>query len=104
MNTNHQAVTMKITAAFRELRREGYFCRQRWTCCVSCGIAAAQKEGATDQIVFYHEQSFDALKETGRCWLVWRGDGVLIVAVLEKHGLDCEWDGSDQTRIMARLA
>lgn len=88
----------KLTAAFKDLRKAGYFARQNFLCCQSCGWAAMTEE-QSNKAVFYHGQDNDDLKETGTCYLVWSGDGKEIVAILKKHGVKVEWEGSEDKRI-----
>ena len=62
----------KLTVAFRALRRAGYFARQRWQCCMSCGFAAVPE--GKDKVVFYHAQDSQRMYE-GAVYLAWAGDG-----------------------------
>jgi len=89
----------RITEAFRELRKLGYFARQNFLCCQSCAWYEVPKEKA-EKVVFYHNQDNDRLKSEGKCHLAWAGDGNEIVSVLNKHGVKTEWDGSSNTRIV----
>ena len=88
----------KITEAFRELRKLGYFARQNYLCCQSCAWYAIPEE-KSGKVVFYHGQDNDRLKSEGKCHLGWSGDGNEIVRVLNKHGVKTIWDGSNNTRI-----
>ena len=92
----------KLTKAFKELRKQGYFARQNFWCCQSCAWADMTDEQA-DKAVFYHAQDNDNLKENGSCHLAWSGDGKLIVDILEKNGIEVDWDGSDNKRIGIKL-
>ncbi len=92
----------KLTKAFKELRRKGYFARQNFLCCQSCGWAEMTDEQA-EKAVFYHQQDNDYLKETGSCHLAWSGDGQLIVDILVKNGIEVDWDGSNNKRIGIKL-
>jgi Domain of unknown function (DUF6891) len=88
-----------VCHAFLELEAEhGYFARANWWCCQTCGVAAIPNDFVN--YVFYHEQDAHKLREEGRLLLAWGGDGNLIVKVLQEHGLDVEWDGSDRHRIL----
>lgn len=87
-----------LTAAFRELRKLGYFARQNWKCCQSCGCAEVPDDKA-DAYVFYHRQDTEHMATTGRCYLAWGGDGHKIAAVLTKHGLRVDWNGNPNVRI-----
>ena len=92
----------KITEAFNELRKLGYFARQNFTCCQTCGWAAVPSEKG-NKAVFYHNQDNDSLKRSGECHLAWSGDGNEIVSVLNRHGIQTDWDGSNQKRIRIKL-
>lgn len=88
----------KITSAFKELRKLGYFARQNFWCCQTCGWSAVPEKKA-DKAVFYHAQDKSDLDERGYCYLAWAGDGAEIVKTLEKHGLIISWNGQETTRI-----
>lgn len=88
----------KITAAFRNLRKDKYFARQKWMCCQTCGCAALP-EGC-ENYVFYHAQDADQLAEKDQTYLAWGGDGALIKQRCEEAGLHVVWDGSDETRLL----
>ena len=87
-----------ITDAFKALRKEGYWARQNWQCCQSCGWAAipGQKD---DKAVFYHRQDAEDLRSRPpSVMLAWAGDGSKITEILKQY-VDVEWDGLDSTRI-----
>ena len=75
-----------LTKAFKELRKNGYFAKQNWKCCQSCGWAAMTDEEA-EKAVFYHKQDNDTLKSKGECHLAWSGNRKEIVAVLKKNDI-----------------
>jgi len=89
---------MNLTPAFKALRKEGFFARQNFWCCQSCGCAAVP-EDKSEAYVFYHAQDKQDLVSKGSCYLAWSGDGAKIVEVLTAHGIKTEWDGSANTRI-----
>lgn len=89
----------KLTAAFKDLRKLGYFARQNFLCCQSCGWSAIPNE-KNEKVCFYHAQDADHMKEGGDLYLAWAGDGNEIQDVLEKHGLATEWAGTNNDRIM----
>lgn len=87
-----------LTQAFRALRKEGYWARQNWQCCQSCGWAAVPEERG-DKAIFYHAQ--DARHIRGRVptvMLAWSGNGEQIVNIL-KQFVDVDWNGSPNNRI-----
>jgi hypothetical protein len=88
----------KISQAFATLHKDGYFARQNFQCCQTCGWAAVPHDKAK-RAVFYHAQDADNLKETGTCHLAWDGDGEQIVKHLTAAGLKVEWDGSEGHRM-----
>lgn len=91
-------IQAKLTNAFKELRKLGYFARQNWKCCQTCGWAEVPDD-RSDRAVFYHAQDKATLDKQDYCYLAWDGDGQEIVAVLEKHNLIVNWNGSENTRI-----
>jgi hypothetical protein len=91
-----------LTAAFNELTDNGYFAKQNFSCCQSCGWASIDDD-KSDKVVFYHQQDKDNLIETGECYLSWTGNGNLIVEVLNRHGISTEWNGSEDKRIKITL-
>jgi hypothetical protein len=98
INEDHMSTSKKLTAAFRNLRRDGYFARQNWMCCQNCGVHAVPEK--YENYVFYHCQDADCLKETGQTHLAWSGDGDLIKRRCEDAGLHVVWDGTEATRLL----
>jgi hypothetical protein len=92
----------KLNKAFKELTEKGYFAKQNFSCCQSCGWAEIDDD-KSDKVVFYHQQDNDNLKETGKCYLSWAGDGHVIVEVLNRHGILTNWNCSEDTRIEINL-
>lgn len=88
----------ELNVAFAELRKKGWFARQNFACCQSCGWSGVP-EDRTEKAVFYHRQDMERMKETGELFLAHSGPAREIVDVLEKHGFEVEWDGSENTRI-----
>jgi ferredoxin len=91
-------VRQAIKAAYRALRKRGYFCRSCFWCCSSCAVAAIP-EGRGDKFVFYHRQDAGDIDECGGCYLGWAGDGAEIAAAMRQAGLAVEWDGDQHARI-----
>jgi hypothetical protein len=81
---------------FAALNGMGYFARQNWKCCQSCGCAAVPED--KPYFVFYHEQDSEKRKD-GYCYLTWEGNGHEICEVFKASGFDTEWDGKAETRI-----
>jgi Domain of unknown function (DUF6891) len=87
-----------LRKAFTELRADGYFARMNFLCCQTCAWDAVPDDHR-DKAVFYHAQDNDDLAKRGTLHLTWSGDAKFIRAVLEKHGLAVDHDGSENQRI-----
>lgn len=74
-----------LNAAFRLLRRRGYFAAQNFCCCRTC--AWAEVPNGYDKVVFYHRQETASLAESGECYLSWSGDKDEIAGVLSSCGV-----------------
>jgi hypothetical protein len=90
-----------LSDAFALLRKRGYFAAENFLCCQSCGWDALSEEQARFA-VFYHKQDAERLKEGGDLFLCWGGDGEEIVDILKNYGLEVNWDGSTNSRIMVK--
>lgn len=90
-----------LSKAFAELRKAGYFAKQNYLCCQSCGWASMTEEEA-DNAVFYHNQDHRSFKKGDDLSLCWSGNGYQIFYILKKHGLDVVWDGSQFKRIIVK--
>ena len=88
-----------LNAAFRQLRKAGYFAMQDFWCCSTCGWASVPEE-KQDRAVFYHRQDTPDIKEFGNVHLAWSGDGEEICNILRENGLTVKWDGSANKRIL----
>ena len=88
----------KITKAFKEIRKNGYFARQNFLCCQSCGWASIPEQ-KVERAVFYHRQDNESFVKGGDLFLAWSGDGDLIKKILEDNGLKVKWDGTKGQRI-----
>lgn len=93
----------RISKSFRELRKLGWFARQSFWCCQTCGCAAVPKE-YKDKFVFYHKQDAESIKSgniEGEMYLTHGegGDGHEVVTILKKHGIKAKWDGDNDKRI-----
>lgn len=74
-------------------------------CCNTCSMAEIE----ADDGVFYHEQEYDYGRKKCEAYLGWfykdRSDLPRIVqAVVERNGLVFDWDGSESTKFIVRLA
>ena len=91
-----------LNAGFAELRERGYFAKQNWQCCQTCGVAAIPDD-VTDY-VFYHSQDAERLAEEDIVNLSWGGNGHEIAKVFRDKGLAVGWDGTDGRRIGVKAA
>lgn len=91
----------KVNQAFRLLRKAGYYAKQNYWCCQSCGWADVPE--GIEKVVFYHAQDNDAWnanKELDQpLHLAWSGDGLEIVGILKSVGLNVDWNGKEDSRI-----
>lgn len=100
-NTKYMTVKDKITKAFRDLRKSGYFARQNFWCCQSCAWSAVP-EHKQERAVFYHRQDTQDLIKRDEVYLAWVGDGNEIKNILESNGLEVEWNGATSQRILVK--
>lgn len=94
-------MSKELNTAFRTLRKNGYFARQNFWCCSSCGCAAVP-ETHSETFAFYHRQDGQRLAKTGETYLTWAGDPAVIRFACESAGLVVEHDGSDRQRILVK--
>jgi hypothetical protein len=87
--------------AFQDLRRNGYFARMNFKCCLSCAWYEIPNEEA-DKVVFYHNQDNYDFKQGEDLYLAWAGNANEIISILQRRGLVCEWDGSANSRIVVK--
>lgn len=92
-------MSTNLTKAFAELRKNGYFAKQNFWCCQSCGWASLTDEQAK-RAVFYHNQDHRGLKDGDDLYLCWSGDGHFISRTLERFGMRVNWNGDSSERIM----
>lgn len=87
-----------LTKGFRELRKHGYFAKQNFSCCQTCGWCDVPEE-KKDKVVFYHKQDNEDKEEGNPFYLCWNGDGKEIQGILQKCGVETEWNGDETKRI-----
>lgn len=87
-----------LNLAFEELGSMGYFSKQNFWCCQTCAWNAIPIE-ESDKAVFFHAQDAEDLRKKGECYLSWSGNGEEIISVLNKHGIQTDWEGSETQRI-----
>ena len=96
----------QLAAAFRDLRRKGWWARMNYMCCQSCATAMTDDD---KPYIGFHNQDNDSIKWYGYTYLFHgppegkREEGQALskeaVAVIESHGLNVEWDGDMGSRI-----
>jgi hypothetical protein len=98
----------RIRMAFNELRKTGWFARMNFHCCQTCGCYAVPKS-YNNKFVFYHRQDAEAINDNGDLnedgmYMTHGegGNGTEIMEVLNKHGLNVEWNGNNDTRILVK--
>jgi hypothetical protein len=98
----------RIRMAFNELRETGWFARMNFFCCQTCGCAAVP-ESYNNKFVFYHAQDAESINDNGDLdehgmYLSHGegGNGTEIMEILNKHGLNVEWNGNNDTRILVK--
>lgn len=91
-----------LNNAFDDLNRAGYFAKQNWACCNSCGTAEIPDKNAK-KYVFYHAQDKMDLNRTESCYLAWNGNGKEIIKIFNKHKIKTEWNNKKDTRIKIDL-
>jgi hypothetical protein len=92
----------KLSIAFQKLEQAGYFARQNFWCCQTCGWDAVPDSHA-NKAVFYHHQDNEQLVEGGEAHLCWSGDGRFICETLNAAGIATEWNGDDKQRIHIKV-
>jgi hypothetical protein len=88
----------KLSKAFKTLRKAGYFARQNFWCCQTCGWSDVPDEKA-EKAVFYHAQDNDEKKLGHPFHISWAGNGNEICKIFRDCGITVEWDGSENKRI-----
>jgi hypothetical protein len=94
--------TKALRRAFASLRKAGYYAKQNYWCCQSCGWSDVPD--GLKKVVFYHKQDHDELMEEKSCFLSWAGDGNEIVKIFNDNGVNAEWNGDPSTRIRITLS
>lgn len=104
--TKNQSDKQRLNEAFKQLRRHGFVAKQKHACCQSCGWAELPDATVAPNVIFYHAQDADAIKDgklVGKMFLAHRftneRKGRLACAVLHQHGFYAKWDGTEDTRI-----
>lgn len=125
-NSDYNVVNDLLTKAFKLFRRAGFVARKNYLCCQSCAGAAlgtmveampAEKRKKVKGVVYFHNQDAEFFRRSGTVYLAYGqiaishnrvvglpaiDVGNAIVEILKSVGLDYEWDGSDDTRILVK--
>ena len=99
-NPNFKEQRSTITRVFKKLRTAKggrFFAKQNHSFDQCGGWADAPN---VDNIVFYTYQDLQYLKLDGEVCLAWQGDAQKIVKAFEEEGVDVNWDGSRNMRIV----
>ena len=110
LNLLERTITREdLRKAFVQLRRNGFFARMNFWCCMSCACAAIPDEAT--KYVYFHNQNNERLVSSGECYLGWGADssdadfdriGLEIIETLNAHGIDCMWTGNSGRKIMIK--
>jgi hypothetical protein len=111
MSNAHEGRAL-LAAAFRQLRKDGWWARMNHLCCQTCLTYDTDDD---KPYIGFHGQDNDRIEESGYTYLTHGPpcgehdiyyEGVLskrAVKVIESFGLTVEWDGTMATRIKVFL-
>jgi len=100
-----------LAKAFKELRKNGFLARMNFSCCQSCASVDLEDVGNVGQYVFFHKQDAEQRKAGVGFYLAFgnlQNDkldteaGQDICDMLEKFGVEYQWNGRATTRILIR--
>jgi len=101
----------RLAAAFRELRKQGWWARMNHLCCQTCLTADTDDD---KPYIGFHAQDNERIPESGYTYLTHGPpvddtlpDGMRsrwAVKVIEDHGLVVEWDGRMASRIKVMIS
>ena len=101
----------RLAAAFRELRKQGWWARMNHLCCQTCLTYDTDDD---KPYIGFHAQDNERIPESGYTYLThgppaWGGRSPiywsqLAVMVIEDHGLVVEWDGTMASRIKVMIS
>lgn len=89
----------QLNTSFKELRKKGYFARQNFQCCQSCGWSMVPNE-KEKEAVFYHRQDTETISD-GHVYLSWAGNGYFLYHHFSQY-FNVEWNGSECNRILLK--
>jgi hypothetical protein len=126
-HADYPIVSERLTEAFKILRSQGIIARKNYMCCQTCAGYAiatkvsdmpAEKRVKVNGTVFYHAQDASGFRQSGTVYLAFGcletekygtiglptvEVGKMVVEALKDVGLAYEWDGTEDTRIVAKM-
>ena len=87
-----------LSAAFKALRKKGYFAEEEHTCCNTCGWAEIPHK-SQDKVVFYHQQEIQSRDRGNPFHLNWAGDPKEIMDTFKEFNVVTSWDGNYAKKI-----
>lgn len=95
-----------VTEALAELREEhGFYIFENMPCCSSCAFEQMESEGLVngDSYCFYTRVDEITAQQTGTVSLIWGGEVEPILECLHAAGLETQWAGRTQDRVLVRM-
>jgi hypothetical protein len=107
-----------VAEVFRRLQSAGLIARMNWRCCLGCGTAAMwtelRKQPQACGWAFFHRQDAAHYRKSGRLYVAYGARpgcspdtaarvGQFVQRVFRDCGFAVEWDGSPESRILARV-
>ena len=89
----------RLNKSFADLRQAGYFAKQDFCCCSSCGWAAIP-ENQSNKAVFYHKQELESKREGIPLYVCWDGNGDDIIKIFSNNGIESTWNGEKDNKIV----
>lgn len=119
IHKNFEALQEASNRGFAELRTKRIVTGRRYLCCGSCAasglaeyIKTLQEQGkAVTGAVWYHSQDYDAMREAGKLYIGYDGQGdveqvvigEMLADAMRRQGLKVTWGGSPMERVMVEI-
>lgn len=118
----YEAVSPRVTAAFKKLRKAGLTCLRSYKCCMGCACAALDpklRANGNRGAVYFHKQDASAFRKGKNLHLrfglnpekdgdehhdEWVKLGYEIVAAFQAEGLVVDWKGDPDFAVELRTA
>lgn len=104
--------SLKLSAAFRAMRKAGLTARRNFSCCQSCGCYEICDDKKSKLVyAFYHRQDEEDRRAGHDFYIAYGGTkddelsqqaGDITSRCLKEAGLEVEWNGSVETRIKVK--